>query len=63
MKKLFLLCFTLIIIIPLFAKAETNNSTGIIIESITRDITSDVSIEKSEPIIEGSKVNLNLDLN
>ena len=63
MKKLFLLCFTLIIIIPLFAKAETNNSTGIIIESITRDITSDVSIEKSEPIIEGSKVNLNLDFN
>ena len=38
MKKLFLLCFTLLIIIPLFARAETKNENDIVIESITRGL-------------------------
>ena len=61
MKKLFLLCFTLLIIIPLFARAETKNENDIVIESITRGLTSDISIEKSKPIIDGSNIKLNLD--
>ena len=46
MKKLFLVCFTLLIIIPIFAKAETCNNNEIVIKSITRELSSESLIER-----------------